>query len=228
MTATAPKIVGASQTREPVYVFGSDLRGDFTQHTAVNAVRLHRADPATLSGGSGNAYAIPYRDAAGAPLGYGALAAHVGAFLRQARACPQDVFHIARFACEADAHDDATMARQFAQAPANCKLPGVWLRELDPHTPMRLLIFDPFARFKDRVWQDKLRRYLALNVSTRSGAVIELVSVGSAQPVRWSQTTWRPRDSDSTIGCLVRTRPTTGVRLRSPPKRRRCGTPHIS
>ena len=55
MAATAPKIVGASQTREPVYVFGSDLSGDLTQHTAVNAVRLHRADPATLSGGSGNA-----------------------------------------------------------------------------------------------------------------------------------------------------------------------------
>ena len=183
MASPAPQVRPALQAVEPTYVFGADMSGDFSPYSATNALRLFGANSEIGSGASGHAYAIPYRDADGQALGFATLGAHVAAFLSYARARPQEQFMIARFGCEAGASDDVTMIRHFSHLPPNCQLPGLWQRQLDAKAAVRLMIFDPFARFKDAYWQDKLKRYLSLNAATCNGAKVELVSVGGARSI---------------------------------------------
>lgn len=178
-TQAAPTV----QTVEPTYVFGADMSGDFSQHSAAAASKYYRADTGVGVGPSGGAYAIPYRDADGALMSFGAIAPHVQAFVNHARAHPEESFLVARFGCEPGAHSDADMAKHFAHLPPNCLLPGLWARANDPKFAVRLLIFDPFARFKDEYWQQKLKRFLALNAAACNGARVEIVSVGLARSI---------------------------------------------
>ena len=180
-----PAVQVSLQTRphEPTYVFGADMSGDFTQGSAAIAARLYGADTEVGVGPSGHAYAIPYRNSDGEVLGFAALGNQIAAFLSHARAHPEESFQVARFACESGASDDATMIRHFSHVPPNCQLPGLWQRLIDPKMAVRLMVFDPFARFKDAYWQDKLKRYLSLNAATCNGAQVELVSVGAARSI---------------------------------------------
>lgn len=181
MAKPAVQVSLRSQPNEPIFVFGVDMSGAHAHGTAALAQRLFGADSAVSSGITGHAYAIPYRDGAGNALSFSALAAHIAAFLSHARANPQTLFMVARFGCEKGVGDDAAMVRHFSHLPANCLLPGLWLRQLDGKSAVRLVIFDPFARFKEPYWQDKLKRYLALNAATCNGAQVELVSFGGAR-----------------------------------------------
>lgn len=183
MATPAAKIPVPAVASEPTFVFGADMSGDFSQGSAALAVRLFGADTEVGVGPSGNAYAIAYRNSDGEMLSFGALAPHIATFLSHARAHPEESFMVARFGCEPGASDDATMVRHFSHVPPNCLLPGVWLRQIDPKMGVRLMVFDPFARFKDAYWQDKLKRYLALNAATCNGAQVELVSVGAARSI---------------------------------------------
>ncbi|MGE0861084.1 MAG: hypothetical protein AB7P42_18370 [Gammaproteobacteria bacterium] len=171
MATAAPKAVPQARTVEPTFVFGADLSGDFAGPTASVAQKHFRADSDIGVGPSGGAYAIPYRDSAGALLGFGALSPHIQGFLAHARAHPEEVFLVARFGCEPGALGDVDMARQFTHLPPNVLLPGLWQRANDPKFGVRLLIFDPFARF------------LSLNAATCNGGKVELVSVGPARSV---------------------------------------------
>ena len=181
MAKPAVQVTLRSQPSEPVYVFGADMSGDFSRGSAAVALRFFDADSLVCRGASGHAYAIPYRDCDGKYLRFAALAPHITTFLSHARANPQTIFMVAHFGCESGASDVATMVRHFSHLPANCLLPGTWGRHIDGRSGVRLLIFDPFARFKDRYWQDKLKRYLALNADTCNGAQVELVSFGGAR-----------------------------------------------
>ena len=183
MATPAAQVSLQTRPREPIYVFGADMSGDFSQASAAVAVRLYGADTEVGVGASGHAYAIPYRNSDGEVLSFGALAPHIAAFLSYARAHPDESFMVARFACETGASDDATMVRHFSRVPPNCQLPGLWQRHIDVKMAVRLLVFDPFARFKDPYWQDKLKRYLSLNAATCNGAQVELVSVGAARSI---------------------------------------------
>ncbi len=181
MAKPAVQVTLRSQPSEPIYVFGADMAGDFSQGSAAIAQRFYDADTSVCSGASGHAYAIPYRDCDGNVLSFGALAPHIATFLTHARAHPQQVFMVAHFACESGGSDVASMVRHFSHVPANCLLPGPWARLIDAKRGVRLLIFDPFARFREPYWQDKLKRYLALNADTCNGAQVELVSFGGAR-----------------------------------------------
>ncbi|MGE3849870.1 MAG: hypothetical protein AB7I01_23505 [Gammaproteobacteria bacterium] len=183
MATAAPKAVPQARTVEPTFVFGADLSGDFAGPTASVAQKHFRADSDIGVGPSGGAYAIPYRDSAGALLGFGALSPHIQGFLAHARAHPEEVFLVARFGCEPGALGDVDMARQFTHLPPNVLLQGLWQRANDPKFGVRLLIFDPFARFKEEYWQVKLKRFLSLNAATCNGGKVELVSVGPARSV---------------------------------------------
>jgi hypothetical protein len=183
MATPAAQVALQTRPSEPTYVFGSDMSGDFSQGSAAIAARFYGADTEVGVGESGHAYAIPYRNSDGEMLSFGALGPHIAAFLSHARARAQESFVVARFGCEAGASDDATMVKHFTHVPANCQLPGVWQRQVDPKMGVRLMVFDPFARFKDPYWQDKLKRYLSLNASTCNGAKVELVSVGAARSI---------------------------------------------
>lgn len=183
MATPAAQVSLQTRPLEPTYVFGADMSGDFSQGSAAVAARLYGADTDIGVGPSGNAFAIPYRNSDGEVLSFGALGPHIASFLSHARAHPEESFVVARFGCEAGASDDATMVRHFSHVPPNCQLPGIWQRLIDPKMGVRLMVFDPFARFKDPYWQDKLKRYLALNAATCTGAQVELVSVGAARSI---------------------------------------------
>ncbi len=181
MAKSAVQVSLRSQPSEPIFVFGADMDGDFSRGSAAIAQRYFNADTTVCSGASGHAYAVPYRDCDGKFLSFGALAPHITAFLSHARANPQQVFMIAHFGCESGGSDITSMVRHFSHLPANCLLPGPWARHLDAKSGVRLLIFDPFARFREPYWQDKLKRYLALNADTCNGAQVEVVSFGGAR-----------------------------------------------
>ena len=183
MATPATQLFTQPQLGEPIYVYGADMSGGSSNYSATIALRLYKADKAIGVGASGHAYAIPYLDVEGKPMNFATLAPHVAAFLSHARARPQEGFMVARFACGAGASDDASMARHFSHLPPNVRLPGLWMRHIEPKMAVRLLIYDPMARFKDRLWQDKLKRFLSLNVATCNGAQVELVSVGAARSI---------------------------------------------
>ncbi len=183
MATAAAQVSVQTRPSEPTYVFGADMSGDFSQGSAAIAARLYGADTDIGVGPSGHAFAIPYRNSDGEMLSFGALGPHIASFLSHARAHPEESFVVARFGCEAGGSDDATMIRHFSHVPPNCQLPGLWMRQAEPKMGVRLMVFDPFARFKDDYWQDKLKRYLALNAATCNGAQVELVSIGAARSI---------------------------------------------
>lgn len=173
---------GASAS-EPVFVFGADLAGKHDFDTAAQAARLHGAAEGTSSGPTGSAYAIPCRNSQRALLGADVIANYTEPFLRHAQAHPDTAFEVARFGCGADGHDDATMARLFAKAPDNVRLPGLWLRCLRTDLPARLLLLDPGAHLRNVAWQERLQRYLSLNEPLWNVPCVELVSVGGARAI---------------------------------------------
>ena len=75
------------------------------------------------------------------------------------------------------------MARLFAKAPSNVRIPALWNRVLDQNSPARLLLFDPGAHMKSEPWQKELKRYIDLNAPLWGGADVEVVSVGAARAV---------------------------------------------
>lgn len=183
MSGHALKVSPTTAASEPVFVFGTDLAGKHKNESAATAVEFHAARAAKGSGASGNAYAIPYRSTTDELLPAAVMSNYLGPLFDLARSEPHKLFQIARFGCEAGAHGDADMARLFAHAPANCLLPGLWLRALNDQQPARVLLFDPGAHLKDPAWQKQLRQYLALNVPLWNVPAVEIVSVGSARAV---------------------------------------------
>ncbi len=183
MSGEALKVTPTTATNEPVFVFGTDLAGKHRNESAATAVEFHAAATAKGSGASGNAYAIPYRSSNDELLPAEVITNYLDSLFELARSEPHRLFQVARFGCEAGAHGDAGMARLFARAPANCLLPGLWLRALNDQQPARVLLFDPGAHLKDKAWQKQLRQYLDLNVPLWNVPAVEIVSVGNARAV---------------------------------------------
>lgn len=181
--AAATQVRAKPNKPEPVYVFGTDVAGRHDTETAALAVRLHGAEPGKGSGATGNAYAIPYRNSAGYLLSTEVIKNYLASLYAAATEAPETTYHVARFACEPGAHDDATMVRLFGQAPNNCILPGLWTRLRNPRVAARLLTFDPGAHLLKPVWLAHFQRYLAINVPLWNVPGIELVSVGGARAV---------------------------------------------
>lgn len=183
MVAKAANVAPAVQTSEPIYVFGSDPAEGREQSAPTFAASVHGAVAGTVSGPTGNAYAIPCRDNAGELLPLRTIATHVATFIEHARNSRDVIYHVNRFGCEEGGHGDPAMAHLFSRVPPNCRLPGVWLRHLDPRSAVRILLFDPDARMKDERWLMQLRRYLSLSMPVWNVPVVEIVSFGSPRTI---------------------------------------------
>lgn len=183
MAEAAVQAAPSALEKEPVFVFGTDLGGQHQGDTAVVAARLYGAEAGKASGASGHAYAIPYRNSAGELLGAAVIKNYVESLFAHAQAHPHTLFHVARFACDNGGHDDQTMARVFARAPANVLLPGLWTTHLNREQPARLLVFDPGAHLAQASWQKKLREYIDLNVPLWNVKAVEMVTAGAARTV---------------------------------------------
>ncbi len=168
---------------EPVFVFGANMLGRHDDGHALLATRFHRAEPGVWRGPTGNAYAVPYRNERNRLLSLAEIARHVAGLRQFAASKPALALRVARFACARGEYLDGEIAPLFARMPANCALPALWLRAIDPEHPVRLLIFDPAGRLRDKAWQAVLKRYLALNLPLWGAVDAELVSTGGARNI---------------------------------------------
>jgi hypothetical protein len=113
-------------TQRPVFVFGSNLAGRHGKGAALHASRERGAVHGAGVGRTGNAYAIPTKDAKLRALPLSEIKNYVLEFLRYARAHPDLRFEVTRIGCGLAGYTDAQIAPMFAGAPANCDLPPGW------------------------------------------------------------------------------------------------------
>jgi hypothetical protein len=183
MAAEASHALSGVPAAEAIHVFGTDQAGRHDLPGAAFALRVYGAEVGKANGPSGNAYALPFRDADCQLLPLKLIGAYIQDFLKYAAGRPRDTFQIMRFACGQNAYEDAQLAVQFATAPRNCLLPGVWRRCLDAKMAARILLFDPTTRLKEPAWRDRVKRYLDLNQPLWNVPAVELVSFGAARSV---------------------------------------------
>lgn len=109
-----------------VFVFGSNLAGRHGKGAALAARREHGAVYGVGIGRTGNAYALPTKDASIRTLPLETIARYVGDFLEYARAHPDLSFQVTRIGCGLAGYREEAIAPLFADAPANCLLPEGW------------------------------------------------------------------------------------------------------
>lgn len=114
---------------DPVFVFGSNLAGAHGAGAALHARRHHGAKIGVGVGRTGNAYAIPTKDAEIKTMALWQIKPHVAAFLEYAKDNPDLRFYVTRIGCGLAGYTDEAIAPMFRGAPDNCDLPGAW-REL--------------------------------------------------------------------------------------------------
>ncbi|MSR15874.1 MAG: hypothetical protein EXR86_15255 [Gammaproteobacteria bacterium] len=186
MTAVAQTSIRIDQpatAAEPVYVFGTSVLGKHMGDSVAHAMKFHGAQLGKWSGPTGNSYAIPCRSSELKLLAIEVIDNYIQSFLSYARQHPELTFVVTRFGCGDGQHHDATIAKLFRDAPRNCQLPGIWARLLAPTSPVRLLISDPAAHMKSKVWQTKLQTYLKRNAPLWKASSVDLVSAGLALSV---------------------------------------------
>jgi hypothetical protein len=120
----------AARKPAQVFVFGSDLAGRHQGEDGLTALRRYGATYGRAVGLQGHSYAIPVRDERGALLPLAAIRPYVDAFVRFASTHRELAFNVSRVGCGRGAYRDEQMAELFAGAPANCRLPRSWERQL--------------------------------------------------------------------------------------------------
>lgn len=129
----------------PLFVFGSNLSGRHGKGAALTARNEYGAVYGVGVGRTGNAYAIPTKDAFLRTLPLDAIESYVKAFLFYARENPELKFFVTRVGTGLAGYKDAQISPFFKGAPDNCQLPLGW-REHDqnPPTPGMLAIVDQY------------------------------------------------------------------------------------
>ncbi len=129
----------------PIFCFGSNLAGRHGKGAALTARNEYGAVYGVGLGRTGNAYAIPTKDAFLRPLPLESIETYVKAFLFYARENPELKFFVTRVGCGLAGFKDAQISPFFKGAPDNCQLPLGW-REHDqnPPTPKMLAIVDQY------------------------------------------------------------------------------------
>ena len=113
-------------TKEPVFVFGSNLAGRHGKGAALTARYKYGAKLGVGVGRTGNAYAIPTKDERLRSLPLNIIQKYVANFLEYARSNPDTVFLVTRIGCGLAGYKDEQIAPFFAGAPENCYLPTEW------------------------------------------------------------------------------------------------------
>ncbi len=109
-----------------IFVFGSNLAGRHGKGAALDAARYHGAKRGVGQGRTGNAYAIPTKDAQLRVLPLKAIEAHVHSFLAYARRESGLQFKVTAIGTGLAGYSHEQIAPMFKDAPANCVLPDEW------------------------------------------------------------------------------------------------------
>lgn len=119
-----------TETKNDIFVFGSDLAGKHVSGDALNALRQHGALYGRAVGLQGHSYALPVRDEQGRLLPLPIINRYAAAFVQFATIHRELTFHVTRIGCGRDDYRDEQIAPFFAGAPPNCHLPKPWQRVL--------------------------------------------------------------------------------------------------
>lgn len=112
-----------------IFVFGSNLAGRHGAGAALTARNNYGAVYGVGSGRTGNAYAIPTKNAQLRTLPLMTIAQHIVVFLGYARQHPDLDFLVTRIGCGLAGYTDAQIAPFFQTAPQNCRLPDGWMTD---------------------------------------------------------------------------------------------------
>lgn len=110
-----------------IFVFGSNLAGRHGKGAALFARQERGAVYGVGQGRTGNAYAIPTKDANLRVLPLSEIATHVQAFIAYAHRNPTLQFEVTRIGCGLAGYRDEQIAPLFAKAPSNCLMPREWV-----------------------------------------------------------------------------------------------------
>ena len=115
-----------------IFVYGSNEAGRHGAGAAKQALQwgaVYGRD-----GLSGQTYGISTKDAQIRTLPLHRIQEHVSEFLYEAEERPQLEFLVTRIGCGLAGYTDEQIAPMFRSAPANVKLPELWVRLLAPAT----------------------------------------------------------------------------------------------
>ena len=119
-TTTKPK------TSATIFVFGSNLAGYHGGGAALVANKQHGAEWGVGEGRTGDAYALPTKDAQIETLPLAAIREHVGRFINHVRANPDDIFMLTQVGCGLAGLSKDDIAPMFVGVPDNVQVPGPW------------------------------------------------------------------------------------------------------
>ena len=183
MTTASHAPSNAACSDEPVYVFGSNLSGNHAKGPAAIALRYHGAESGKGMGPAGNSYALPVTSAEEQPLPLSVIRNYVDGFIKYAARNPETRFFVNQLGCEAAGGNTAEIAAWFKNAPTNCLLPGVWLRQHRQDLPARLIVLDAAALMTRSHIQDRLDQFLTINLPLWGASSLEIVSAGLPKSV---------------------------------------------
>jgi len=163
---------------EPVFVFGSNIAGNYETGYGAFAVAFHGAVAGKGNGMQGNSYAIPTHDSGLHLLPLEVIENYINIFLAHAATHKQTIFQINRIGCANTEYRDEQIAPLFKGAGANCRLPGLWLRILDDESPLRIIVHDPDALLGHLPAQECLDEFFSINLPLWGMESVEIVSVG--------------------------------------------------
>lgn len=116
--------------RRRIFVFGSNLAGRHGKGAALAARKDHGAIYGKAEGLQGSAYAIPTKSSSLVPLPLETIAGHVATFLTFAEYHPELIFSVTPIGTGLAGYTPADIAPMFRLAPANVRLPQVFLEVL--------------------------------------------------------------------------------------------------
>lgn len=113
-------------TRQHIYVFGSNLAGIHGAGSAAEAVKRHGAKWRVGVGRTGNAYAIPTKGYKIQTLPLNEIEPHVKDFIKYAEANQHLVFDVVAIGCGLAGYKPDSIAPLFKGSPDNVNLPDNW------------------------------------------------------------------------------------------------------
>ena len=115
-------------THNPIFVFGSNLRGNHGLGAARDAIMYWGAKMWQGVGLQGDSYALPTKDRYLKPLPLTVVQDNIRAFLEETAAkMPQTPFLVTRIGCGYAGFKDQQIAPLFQSAPDNCFFDPAWL-----------------------------------------------------------------------------------------------------
>jgi len=116
-----------------IFVFGSNLAGIHGAGAAKEALRAWGAQLLLGVGRQGQAYGIPTKDQHLRTLPLDEIKKHVDQFIDYARNNPGFCFLVTEVGCGLAGYSVTEIAPMFTGCPANCVLPGRFVRLLTPN-----------------------------------------------------------------------------------------------